>query len=431
MALVELWRETGVERYRQQAEFFIGQRGQVPPVAGGDVYHQDHLPVRDQREVAGHAVRALYLHSGATDLVMETGDRALWSALEALWSNLQERRVYITGGAGARYEGEAFGDNYELPNERAYAETCAAVAHAMWSWRMLLATGQSRFADALETALYNGALAGVSLDGRSYFYVNPLASRGEHRRQQWFTTACCPPNVARTLAALPGYLYSTSEEGLWIHLYAASTVTAPLDGAGDVTLAVRTDYPWDERVSIEVQVARPAELGLFLRIPGWCDGASIRVNGQPFEAPRSQGYAEIRRHWETGDTVELALPMPVRLVRSHPHVTSNFGRVAITRGPLVYCVEHVDHPDMDVWDISLPANPSWEIVQEPELLGGVAVLRSTGWATLAGCELQALYSRHDPTPGSRSAVPLQAIPYYAWANREPGPMQTWIPIDPR
>src|SRR5581483_9967121 len=219
------------------------QRGQQPPTISGKEYHLDHAPVREQREVVGHAVRALYLYAGVTDLYAETGEPALWTALEALWHNLRERKSYVTGGAGARYLGESFGHDYELPNERAYAETCAAIASVMWNWRLLLVTGQARFADALETALYNGVLSGLSLDGRLYFYQNPLADRGGHRRQPWFVTACCPPNIARLLGALPGYLYSTSDEGLWVHLYAASTVTAMLPSAGEVTLRQQTSYP--------------------------------------------------------------------------------------------------------------------------------------------------------------------------------------------
>lgn len=429
MALVELARETGEERYVRQARFFIDQRGQTPPVISGEEYHQDHAPFLEQCTAVGHAVRALYLYSGATDVYMETGDRALWETLLALWRDLQEHKVYITGGVGSRYEGEAIGNAYELPNERAYSETCAAIAHVMWAWRMLLTTGEARFADALETALYNGTLAGVSLDGRSYFYENPLADRGEHRRQNWFTCACCPPNIARTLASLPGYVYSTSHEGLWVHLFASSTATAMLEGGEVVTVAQETEYPWDGTVRIELRPQTPSTFTLFVRIPGWCPDAKIRVNGAEWPAEAQPGaYVDIKRRWEPGDVVELSLAMPVRLMASHPHVTNNTGRVAITRGPLVYCMEGADHPGVDVWDVALPSNTPWEVAREPDLPGGIVTLRTQGVAAAVPTTGLPLYQPYDPAPRASRTVPLTAIPYYAWANREPGPMQTWIPI---
>jgi len=427
MALVELFRETGEERYLRQAEIFIDQRGQQPPVAGGRPYAQDHAPFREQQEVVGHAVRALYLYCGATDLYAETGDRTLWQALEALWQDLHERKVYITGGVGARHEDEAVGEAYELPNRRAYAETCAAVAHVMWSWRMLLVAGEARFADALETALYNGLLCGISLDGKEYFYENPLADRGSHRREPWFECACCPPNIARLLASLPGYMYSSSNEGLWVHLYAAGSVRAAVPGAGEVIVRQRTAYPWDGEIELEVWPHRPAPFGMMVRIPAWCERATIRVNGEEAGPAQPGSYATVRRRWQRGDVLRLHLPMPVRLTASHPHVIGNHGRVAIARGPLVYCVEGADHPDVDVWDLHLPIDVRWTSRFEPDLLGGVVALRTTGLAPSPEARYEQLYAPYEAPPRPETQVELTAIPYYAWGNREAGPMQTWIP----
>ena len=429
MALVELARETGEQRYLGLAHFFIAQRGQQPAVSCGRDYCQDHAPFRDQREVVGHAVRALYLYSGATDIYAETGEDALWDTLDALWHNLTERKAYITGGVGARYEGESMGDAYELPNRRAYAETCAAIANVMWAWRMLLVTGEARFADALEIALYNGVLSGLSLDGEAYFYQNPLADRGGHRRQPWFGTACCPPNVARLLASLPGYFYTTSDEGLWVHLYATGTATATLAGAGMVTLRQRTDYPWDGAITLTVEPPEATLFSLFLRVPGWVEGASVTVNDEAIgELVRPGRYMEIRRRWAEGDVVRLALPLPVRALSSHPYVTNNRDRVAVLRGPLVYCIEAADHPGVDPWDIILPARVAWRVAREPDLLGGVTVLRTEALARIDDGWDGRLYRPFDAHPPATARVPLTAIPYYAWANREAGPMQVWLPI---
>jgi DUF1680 family protein len=290
-------------------------------------------------------------------------------------------------------------------------------------------TGETRFADALETALYNGMLSGISLDGRTYFYENPLADRGGHRRTPWFDCACCPPNVARLLLSLPGYVYTVSDEGLWVHLYASNTVSTMVAGAGEITLVQETDYPRREDVKLEVHAAQPAEFSLFLRIPGWCRDASIQVNGEPFPAELQPGsYAELRRLWRQGDVVSLSLPLTVRLMASHPYVTNNYRRGAIVRGPLVYCIEQVDHPGTDVWDLRLPLDATWEVTHEPDLLGSVVVVRSTAMALESDARDRGLYVPYEAAPHPRRSVPLTAIPYYAWANRDPGPMQTWIPI---
>lgn len=281
MALVELARRSGQRRWLELARWFVDQHGQVPPTISGKPYHQDHARLVDQREPVGHAVRGLYLYSAVADLVAETGVRADLQALEALWERLHGRRVYLTGGVGARWDDEAFGDDYELPNRRAHAETCAAVAHVFWAWRMLQLDGDGRYRDALETALFNAVLVGVSLTGDEFFYQNPLADRGGHRRAPWFRVACCPPNLARLLASLPAHLYSTGDDGLWVHLYAEGEVTTELPGGETVRIAQRTAYPWDGEVAIEVDPERPSEFALRLPVPAWAPGPpSVEVNGQ-------------------------------------------------------------------------------------------------------------------------------------------------------
>lgn len=429
MALVELARDTGDERYLRQAQFFIDQHGQQPPVIGGDAYHLDHQPFREQRDVVGHAVRALYLYAGATDVYAETGEPALDETLEALWDDLQACKLYITGGAGARYEGEAFGAAYELPNERAYAETCAAIANVMWNWRLLLVKGEARFADALELALYNGVLSGISLDGQTYFYQNPLADRGSHRRVPWFTTACCPPNIARLLASLPAYFYATSDEGLWVNLYATSAVTTTLASGQTVTLRQQTEYPWSGEIMLDVRLSQPTAFSLFLRIPAWASGATVLVNDAPLDTPVVAGsYLAVQRIWQAGDVVRLTLPMPMRLLESHPYVTNNRHRVALMRGPLVYCLEQVDHPNVDVWDIILPRQLRWDIVPQANMLGGIVVAHTEALAPVNDTWTDQLYRTYDESKPAYKPVRITAIPYYAWANRAAGPMQVWLPL---
>jgi len=432
LALVELARDTGHERYLQQAQFFVDVRGQG--YAGGDAYHQDHLPFRDLEQMVGHAVRAVYLNAGAADVYAETGDATLLVALERMWERMTTRQMYISGGIGARYQGEAFGADYELPNGRAYAETCAAIGSVMWSWRMLALEGDARYADLIERTLYNAVLVGLSLDGQSYFYQNPLASDGAHRRQPWFGCACCPPNVARTLAALPGYFYSQSDEGIWVHLYAEGRAALSLPDGREVSLTQYTDYPWDGGVRIEVD--GEGEFVLCLRVPGWCEeSASLQVNGTLAEGPLVSGsYVQIRRAWQVGDVVELDLPMPVRRIEAHPYVAENAGRVALMRGPLLYCLEQVDlgltaGQTADLRDVVLPASAPFSVRHEPDLLGGVSVLEAEamvlppegGWAWR-------LYRAACPhsAPSYGEAVQIRAVPYYAWANREAGAMQVWL-----
>jgi hypothetical protein len=368
--------------------------------------------VREQSEIVGHAVRAVYLACGMTDVHTETGDAGLLAALERLWQSAFTHKAYVTGALGARWEGEAFGAEDELPNERAYAETCAAIGGFMWNWRMLLVRGKARFADWMETALYNAVLPGISLDGTEYFYQNPLADRGGHRREPWFATACCPPNLARLLLSLGGYLATTTDTGLFVHHYATAGVRATLPGSA-AALAVETRYPWSGRVRLTVRESGSAPWSLHLRVPAWCETATLSVNGALVGAgARLAGYLTVDRVWRAGDVVELNLAMPVRRVRDRPAVAATAGRVALARGPLVYCFEQADRPARDVWGMLLEKDAPFMAEEAPGLLGGVVVLRG-----------QAV---RPPGPPSIASFPVVAVPYYAWANREPGPMAVWL-----
>lgn len=423
MALVELYRETGERRYLELAKFFVDVRGQKK--IGGSPYHQDHKPFRELDEVTGHAVRALYLNAGAADLYAETGDESLMQALQRMWRNLTERRLYVTGGCGARYEGEAFGRDYELPNERAYAETCAAIANILWQWRMFLLTGEARFVDVLERSLFNGALSGIGLDGKSYFYVNPLADRGHHRRQPFFECACCPPNIARLLPMVQSFLYAINDDGVFVNLYAESTATLNFKGT-QVTIVQRTDYPWDGEVELQVQPEQPIKFALRLRIPQWCPKATVKVNGQVIDAEPGT-FVTVQREWKRAETVHLSLDMPAEFVLCHPFVEPNGGRVAIQRGPIVYCLEQVDNPDADVWCIF--ARVDRPLTATPKSIANLPVVAVQGegiafdlkrWENALYQPLRSLGQHFRP-------IRFTAVPYFAWANREPGPMTVWLP----
>ncbi len=433
IALVELYRETGDKRYLELAERFLDARGHG--LFGSSVYLIDRLPFRELQRLEGHAVMALYLCSGATDIYLETGEEDLRHTLERLWTNMTQGQIYISAGLGSRFEGEAFGEEYELPNQRAYAETCAGIANVMWNWRMLHIQGEARYADLLETALYNASLAGISQEGTSYFYVNPLSDEGSQRRQDWYECACCPPNLGRLLATIPAYLYSTSSEGVWIHQYASNQAKINLPDGNKVVLQQSTHYPWDGKVDIEIlEAAGKGEMSLFFRIPGWVEsgepGLSLSVNGEIVSQPLKPGsYAEVRRAWQAGDALQLNLPMPVTFVESHPYVSENAGRLAILRGPLLYSVEAVDNPDIDLRDVSLLPDQEPEVIFSPDLLSGLSVLRlpaevkppSSEWKG----QLYRPYPRQDGPPTSRPYT-LTAIPYFAWANRIPGQMRVWL-----
>ena len=426
MGLIELARVTGDRKYLEQAQYFIDARGHG--LIGGSDYHQDRTPIREQNRMVGHAVRATYLNVGAADLYAETGDALLRAALERMLQNLTERQMYITGGIGSRHKGEAFGADYELPNARAYAETCAAIALVMWAWRMLALDGDARYTDVMETALYNGVLSGVSLSGQEYFYVNPLADDGTHRREPWYECACCPPNVARTFAALPGYFYSTNQNSVFVHLYAESSAHIALADGRTIGVTQHTRYPWDGQVNVTLDAE--GELSLHLRVPAWCEsGATIAINGKAHDGTIVPGsYTTIRRNWRKGDVVTLNLPMPARRVQSHPYAIENNGRIALMRGPLVYCTEATDNPGMDPRDVIVPANSDIATVFRADVLNGITQLEfparlappDPSWANR-------LYrTARDQHTQTARPIRLTAIPYYAWANRAPGAMQVWL-----
>jgi len=420
MALVELYRETGDKRYLNLAKFFIDERGKG--LIGGETYHIDHKPFRELTEIVGHAVRALYLNCGATDLYLETGEKELMEALERLWKNFVERKMYMTGGAGARHEGEAFGEEYELPNDTAYAETCAAIGSFMWNFRMLLAKGEGRFADIMEQTLYNGLLSGISLNGKEYFYVNPLEDNGEHRRKPWFACACCPPNIARLIASIPGYMYTTSEEGIWVHLYEENEAKIPW-GDKEIKLIEKTNYPWEGNIEFEIKTE--GEYKIFLRIPSWTKGYTIKINGNKINTKEvKNGYIEMENQWKEGDKINLELQMEIEIIESHPKVKDNVGKVAIKRGPIVYCMEQVDNPwgdprYMEIADYNLKAEPS-------EILEGIVIIKGKGKIVDSRIWENNLYLPKEEVKRNKKEVEFITIPYYAWANREKGPMTVWI-----
>ena len=435
MALVELYRATGDEKYLREAQFLVDNRGhgQVSPRPFGrfsQTYHQDHKPFRELTRLDGHAVRAVYLNCGATDIVAEKEEPELRAALDRMWESMTSRQMYISGGLGPRYENEGFSEeDYELPNHRAHAETCASVANFMWNWRMLLLTADARFADLMELELFNGALSGVSLDGKSYFYQNPLEDDGHHRRQEWFGTACCPGNISRLLSELPGYLYSTTDSGVWAHLYASNSAVLTLPNGSEIELTQRTNYPWSGEINLETITAGTYDL--YLRLPGWCDTDwTISINGEAADYSLTDGnYLRVARTWAAHDVITLNLPMPVQYVESHPYATENVGKVALMRGPMLYCVEGVDHPDTDVRLLALTKTSHFEPEYVPDLLNGVVVLRGSAQVKVDKTWGKRLYR---PRNSDQAAAPhmttVTAIPYYAWANRAPAPMLVWLPI---
>jgi DUF1680 family protein len=439
-ALIELYRETQEPRYLRLAQYFLDQRGHGllgSHRLGSPAYYQDHVPVRDATTVEGHAVRQLYLTAGVTDLYLETGETALLAALDRQWHDMTARKLHVTGGLGANHMGEAFGEPYELPNDRAYCETCAQIASIHWNWRMLLATGERRFADLMEHTLYNAFLSGVSLDGRRYFYVNPLHSRGVSpllgrkrvERPEWHGCACCPPNVMRLLASLQHYVCTVDGRGVQLHQYANGSLALPLDGA-ELRLTVVTGYPWHGQIAVRIDAAPPSPCELRFRIPGWCSQAQVRLNDTQVEPNSPDGYVALDRIWRTGDVVRIELDMPVMMLAGHPRVDPVRGSVALQRGPLVYCFEQIDQgAGVDIQDALIQAAIEPAAVWRPDLLGGVMQVEAAGCHASMDAWEGHLYRLYAETHGSpQAAVTLRAIPYYAWANRGPNAMRVWIPV---
>lgn len=431
LGLVKLYRVTGQERYLDLARYFLDQRGRNHDRRPSyEQYAQDHLPVTEQDHPVGHSVRAAYMYCGMADVAALTGDHACVAAINRIWENMVGRRLYLTGGIGARHGGEAFGDDYELPNQSAYAETCAAIANAMWNQRMFLLHGDAQYVDVLERVLYNGFLAGVALSGDRFFYVNPLASNGDRARKPWFDCSCCPTNVVRFIPSIPGYVYAQRDGAIYVNLFIAGRARL---GLADQTIELvqETRYPWEGDVRIRVQPQKSAEFAVFVRVPGWAterpvpgdlyryfdrasEPVSLKVNGASVPLDIEKGYARLTRTWEPGDLIELHLPMPVRRVAAHPQVTDNVDRVALERGPLVYCAEAIDNGGQ-VSDLVLPDASELSARFEPELLGGVTTLRGPAQRVEGG--------------GTRP-VDLVAVPYYAWCHREQGEMAVWLARTP-
>ncbi|MFW6163299.1 MAG: glycoside hydrolase family 127 protein [Planctomycetota bacterium] len=439
LALVKLYRATANERYLKLSKFFVDQRGQQPHYfdqeakARGDdprsywardySYNQAHKPVREQDEAVGHSVRAMYLYSGMADIAAETGDEELLDACRRLWDSATLRRMYLTGGVGSAHHGERFTADYELPNVSAYAETCAAIGLVFFAHRMLQIEARRRYADVLERALYNGVLSGIGLDGKSFFYVNPLASNGDHHRRPWFGCACCPPNIARVLASLGRYVYSAAKSALYVHLYIGGSAKAEVAGQ-PVTLSQETEYPWDGDVTLTVGLDEPATFSVMLRIPGWCRDWTVQVNGEDVEARVTKGYARLRREWRDGDRVELSMAMPVERVVAHPEVGEDAGKVALQRGPLVYCLEQCDHR-APVRSIVLPDDAELTARRDRKLFGGTVVIRGDALAPSTAGWKGRLYRPAEEQTMRRARI--KAVPYCLWDNRDPGPMTVWLP----
>lgn len=438
LALVKLFRATGEPRFLDLARYFIDERGTQDPHffdeearshPGGKPfnfgtyeYSQSHRPVREQDQVVGHAVRAMYLYSAMADLAAEDGDVALKAALDKLWKHLTGRQLYVTGGMGPAVENEGFTRAFDLPNETAYAETCAAVSLVFWAHRMAAIDLDARYADHMELALHNGALSGVSLAGDRYFYENPLESHGQHRRWLWHYCPCCPTNLARLVASLGGYIASRDDENVAIHLYAASTIDFDVGGRA-LRLTQQTAYPWDGDIRITVGAREPVPATLWLRIPGWCRKATVTVNGESVDVAGAtrKGYCGINRRWEEGDEIRLALDMPVERLRAHPDVGMDADRVALRRGPVVYCVEETDNPAPPQHMRLL--GEAAEVRDAPDLLGGIVTLAVPATIDQTADWRDTLYR---PEPAETVRGTLTAIPYFAWANREPGAMQVWL-----
>jgi uncharacterized protein len=431
MGLARLYRVTGDERYLALAKFLLDSRGPTATNPGSS-YNQSNIRVVDQTQAVGHAVRATYMYSGMADIAALTGDAAYTRAIDRIWSDVVTDKIYITGGIGATANGEAFGRRYELPNLTAYNETCAAVGNVLWNQRLELLHGDARYVDVLERTLYNGLISGVSLDGKTFFYPNPLESRGQTARSPWFGCACCPGNICRFMASVSGYAYATAPGAIYVNLFAASNADIPLDGSV-VHLTQETRYPWDGRIKLTVNPDHPGPMTINVRIPGWArnepipsdlyryadtdtSAPTLTVNGTQSPIQLSNGYAVLQRDWKSGDVIELNLPMPVRRVVANVRVAADRGRVALQRGPIVYCAEWPDNPGGQVLNLLLPDSQPLSAEFQPNLLNGVVAITGKAVALNSDAQGHVTDTQQDFT----------AIPYYAWANRGKGEMAVWL-----
>ncbi|MGV8856602.1 MAG: glycoside hydrolase family 127 protein [Devosia sp.] len=442
LALMKLYYLTSDRKHLDFATYLINERGRQPPhyfdvereargeaeklqryTQGNYEYSQSHKPVREQDKVVGHAVRAMYLYTAMADLAAEIGDAALKHACEVLWDDVMETKMYVTAGLGPSAQNEGFTHDFDLPNQTAYAETCASVALIFWAQRMLHLDLDGKYADILELAMFNGALSGLSRDGEQYFYANPLESDGTPTRWAWHTCPCCTMNVSRLVASVGGYFLSTAADGVAFHLYGG--IDTELEIAG-TTVALReiSTYPWSGAITIEVDPAVPTIFDLKLRIPGWCTGAGVSVNGTPVDVSGAvNGYLTINRDWFKGDVVKLDLPMPPVRLYAHPGVIMDAGRIALKRGPLVYCLEEIDNPGGRVQRLKLPRSAELRTETRADLFDGVVTLKADALAIREG-DWQTLYRS---TPPQDETATLTALPYYLWANRGQGSMVVWVP----
>ena len=428
MGLAKMYRVTGQKRYLDLAKFFLDVRG-----PGGDDYHQSRIKPVDQTEAVGHAVRAGYLYSGMADVAALTGDQQYLRAIDSIWEDVVARKLYITGGIGAVGGGEAFGPDYFLPNMSAYCETCAAVANVYWNERLFLLHADARYIDVLERTLYNGLLSGVSLDGKRFFYPNPLESNSQHARSPWFGVACCPGNITRFLASVPGYMYAHAAKTIYVNLFAAGSADIKLDGDHTVRITQETRYPWDGKIKITFAPDQPGEFAVDVRIPGWARDqvvpsdlysyahpingtASLKVNGRNTPLQLDKGYARLQRTWKKDDVIELDLPVRIRRVVAKDAVQADRGRVALERGPLVYCAEWPDNPEGKVRNLLLPDDQPLNAEFDAELLNGIETINGKAYSVSTD-EAGALVKKLQD---------FKAIPYFVWANRGRGQMAVWL-----
>lgn len=405
LALVKLYQTTQEQKYLDFANWLLEERGHGHGTKGDEgkwdpAYYQDVLPVRELTDISGHAVRCMYLYCGMADVAALKKDTGYVAALDRLWDDVVLRNMYVTGGIGSSRHNEGFTEDYDLPNLDAYCETCASVGMVYWNQRMNQFTGDSKYVDVLERSMYNGALAGVSLAGDRFFYVNPLESKGDHHRQAWYGCACCPSQISRFLPSIGNYIYGTSDKALWVNLYMGNTTQIQIDNK-EVTLKQETNYPWDGQVKLTVTSAQPLNKELRIRIPGWCKNYTLSVNGNQVKASTDKGYAVIK-DWKSGDRIDLNMEMPVEIVSADPRVKQNIGKRAVQRGPLVYCLEEIDNPK-NFANSNLTASTSFEVKDEPGKLGGIKSVEAT--------------------TGDQK---LSLIPYYTWDNRDAGKMEVWI-----
>ncbi|MBE3035852.1 MAG: glycoside hydrolase family 127 protein [Candidatus Atribacteria bacterium] len=453
LALVKLYKVTRNEKYLKLSKYFIDERGKEPyyfdieAKKRGNVLHypefakfdrkyaQTHLPVRQQTTAEGHAVRAVYMYSAMADIAAETGDTELLEACRRIWDNIVTKRMYITGSIGSTEFGESFTCDYDLPNDTNYSETCASIGLMLFAYRMLQIEAKSCYADIMEKALYNTVLDGISLDGNSFFYVNPLEVWPEASekskikghvkvtRQSWFGCACCPPNIARLLASIGQYIYSMHKDEIYAHLYISSETEINVSKS-KVKIKQETRYPWDEKVMISVSLDEEKEFSLLLRIPGWCDNAKICINREEINVCNTKvnGYAKLKRIWKNGDVVELVLPMMIQRIKAHPNVRTNIGKVALQRGPVVYCLEEIDNGS-SLHEIVLPHKSELKSEFDDNLLGGITVITAEAQRYNSPWEDE-LYKAN--VESQYRPVTVKFIPYYAWANRTSGEMMVWI-----